>query len=55
VGEEHPEICLVDETIIEQVLAIAIEKTHCVLTGDPYCAYIAPNEKEKVTNVTISE
>ncbi len=55
VGEEHPEICIVDEAIIEQVLAIAIEKTHCVLSGDPYCAYSAPAEKEKVSNVIISE
>lgn len=42
VGEEHPEICLVDQTIIEKVLATSIEKTHCVLTGDLYCAYQAP-------------
>lgn len=55
VGEEHPEICLVDETIIEQVLATNIEKTHCVLTGDPYCAYNAPNETEKVTQVKLTE
>ncbi|MFH2132868.1 MAG: winged helix-turn-helix transcriptional regulator [bacterium] len=42
VGEEHPEICMVDQAIIEKVLAIAIEKTHCVLNGDQYCAYQAP-------------
>jgi len=42
VGAEHPEICLVDETIIEKVLAVDIQKTHCVLNGDPYCAYLAP-------------
>lgn len=55
VGEEHPEICLVDETIIEQVLAIPIQKTHCVLNGDPYCAYNAPSENEKITQINISE
>lgn len=43
VGEEHPEICLVDQTIIEKVLAIPIHKTHCVLNGDHYCAYQAPD------------
>lgn len=43
VGEEHPEICLVDQTIIEKVLAIPIQKTHCVLNGDHYCAYQAPD------------
>jgi predicted ArsR family transcriptional regulator len=49
VGQEHPEICLVDETIIEKVLNTDIEKTHCVLSGDPFCAYLAK------TNSLISE
>lgn len=40
VGTEHPEICLVDETIIAQVLATSVEKTHCMLDGDPYCCYV---------------
>lgn len=42
IGEDHPEICLVDETMISEVLATPIEKTHCVLDGDPYCCYLAP-------------
>jgi predicted ArsR family transcriptional regulator len=42
VGADHPEICLVDETMITEVLATPIEKTHCVLDGDPYCCYLAP-------------
>ena len=53
VGEEHPEICLVDQTIIEKVLAIPIQKTHCVLDGDHYCAYQAPDVAVKA--ITISE
>lgn len=53
VGAEHPEICLVDETIIEKVLAVDIQKTHCVLNGDPYCAYLAPTVP--VTEIHISE
>ena len=42
IGADHPEICLVDETMITEVLATPIEKTHCVLDGDPYCCYLAP-------------
>ncbi|MBI3159299.1 MAG: winged helix-turn-helix transcriptional regulator [Chloroflexi bacterium] len=42
VGQEHPEVCLVDQTLIATVLATDIEKTHCVLNGDAYCAYSAP-------------
>jgi predicted ArsR family transcriptional regulator len=53
VGVEHPEICLVDETIIEKVLAVDIQKTHCVLNGDPYCAYLAP--AEPISNISFSE
>ena len=53
VGEEHPEVCLVDETIIEKVLATSITKTHCVLNGDPYCAYLAPTKP--IAHINISE
>lgn len=53
VGEEHPEVCLVDETIIEKVLATPITKTHCVLNGDPYCAYLAPTTP--ISQINISE
>lgn len=53
VGAEHPEICLVDETIIEKVLAVDIQKTHCVLDGDPYCAYLAPSMS--ITRIQIPE
>jgi predicted ArsR family transcriptional regulator len=41
VGKEHPEICLVDKTVISTLLVAPIEKTHCILNGDPYCAYLA--------------
>ncbi len=53
VGAEHPEICLVDEAIIEKVLATEIEKTHCVLNGDPFCAYLASTTP--ISEIKISE
>lgn len=53
VGEEHPEICMVDQAIIERILSVPIEKTHCVLSGDNYCAYQAP--EGPVTEITITE
>lgn len=53
VGEEHPEICLVDQAIIEKVLLTQIEKTHCVLNGDLFCAYHAP--VSPVKSIEISE
>lgn len=42
VGQEHPEVCIVDETMLETILAVNVDKTHCVLDGDPYCAYVTP-------------
>lgn len=42
VGQEHPEVCIVDQTFIATVLATEVHKTHCVLSGDAYCAYTTP-------------
>ena len=38
IGKEHPEVCIVDETMITTLLASPVEKTHCILDGDKYCA-----------------
>lgn len=43
VGQEHPEVCTVDQTLISTVLSIPAEKINCVLRGDSHCTYIIPN------------
>ena len=53
VSAEHPEICLVDETVISKIMASPVEKTHCVLDGDPFCRYIAPTQP--VTDIEFIE
>lgn len=40
VGQTHPEICTVDQTLISQVLEIPVEKIQCVLRGDSHCTYL---------------
>lgn len=40
IGKEHPEVCIVDETMIATLLVSPVEKTHCILDGDQYCAYL---------------
>ena len=40
VGQNHPEVCTVDETIISQILSVPTEKTNCVLRGDSQCTYV---------------
>ncbi len=43
VGQDHPEVCRVDQTIISIVLDVPVEKIKCVLDGDSHCTYIVPN------------
>lgn len=46
VGQEHPQVCLVDQTLISMVLSIPAQKISCVLTGDNHCTYVVPLHKE---------
>jgi len=45
VGQIHPEICAVDQTLISSVLSVPVEKVKCILDGDSVCTYIVPNPK----------
>jgi DeoR family transcriptional regulator, suf operon transcriptional repressor len=40
IGQHHPEVCTVDQTLISTVLAIPAEKINCVLHGDAHCTYV---------------
>lgn len=42
VGQSHPEVCTVDQTLISTVLSIPVEKINCVLAGDAHCTYVIP-------------
>jgi DeoR family transcriptional regulator, suf operon transcriptional repressor len=39
VGQSHPEVCAVDQTLISTMLSIPAEKVNCVLRGDALCTY----------------
>jgi predicted ArsR family transcriptional regulator len=43
VGQTHPEICTVDQTLISEVLSIPVQKITCVLHGDAHCTYVIPD------------
>jgi predicted ArsR family transcriptional regulator len=43
IGQSHPEVCSVDQTMISKILSIPAEKINCVLQGDAHCTYIIPN------------
>lgn len=40
IGQLHPEICLIDQTLISNVLAVPVQKVRCVLHGDSNCTYV---------------
>jgi DeoR family transcriptional regulator, suf operon transcriptional repressor len=43
VGQNHPEVCSVDQTLISRMLSVPAEKVQCLLSGDSHCTYIIPN------------
>ncbi|NMC78014.1 MAG: winged helix-turn-helix transcriptional regulator [Chloroflexi bacterium] len=48
IGQQHPEVCAVDQTILSTILDIPTEKIHCVLNGDKHCTYVIPSESDPV-------
>ena len=42
VGQDHPEVCSVDQTVISRVLSVPAEKIQCMLRGDHACTYLVP-------------
>jgi DeoR family suf operon transcriptional repressor len=44
IGQSHPEVCTVDQTLISRMLAVPAEKVQCVLQGDAYCTYVVQAE-----------
>lgn len=46
IGQNHPEVCVVDQTLISTLLAIPAQQVKCILHGDEYCTYIVPDPKD---------
>lgn len=40
IGQRHPEICTIDQTVIRQLLSADVEKTNCVLNGAERCVFV---------------
>ncbi len=40
IGQSHPEVCTVDQTLISRMLAVPAEKIQCILSGDAHCTYV---------------
>jgi predicted ArsR family transcriptional regulator len=50
VGQDHPEVCNVDKTMISNILSIPVEKVSCVLGGSNQCTYVI-KQKETAESV----
>jgi DeoR family suf operon transcriptional repressor len=44
IGQSHPEVCTVDQTLISKMLAVPAEKIQCILSGDSHCTYVVQEE-----------
>jgi predicted ArsR family transcriptional regulator len=42
IGQDHPEVCSVDQTLISTILDVPAQKIKCKLNGDTHCTYIIP-------------
>lgn len=42
IGQSHPEVCTVDQTLISTMLSVPAEKVKCLLNGDAHCTYVVP-------------
>jgi predicted ArsR family transcriptional regulator len=42
IGQDHPEVCAVDQILISSVLSVPAAKTKCLLNGDHFCTYVVP-------------
>ncbi|MBA4380333.1 MAG: hypothetical protein C0393_06615 [Anaerolinea sp.] len=44
IGQNHPEVCTVDQTLISRMLAVPAEKVKCILSGDTQCTYVVQEQ-----------
>jgi DeoR family transcriptional regulator, suf operon transcriptional repressor len=40
IGQSHPEVCTVDQTLISKMLAVPANKVQCILDGSSHCTYL---------------
>jgi DeoR family transcriptional regulator, suf operon transcriptional repressor len=40
IGQTHPEVCVVDQTLISTILSVPAQRINCVLNGDDHCTFI---------------
>ncbi len=51
IGQNHPEVCAVDETLIAALLNIPAARVQCILDGDHVCTYVIPAQQVGSSNL----
>lgn len=54
VGQNHPEVCMIDQTLISTVLDLPTEKVKCILDGDNQCTYVVPDTSKLIPSEEFS-
>jgi predicted ArsR family transcriptional regulator len=54
-GQTHPEVCSIDQTLISTVLNIPAHKIQCILQGDSHCTFVISNENTSMSNNVIHQ
>jgi len=55
VGQEHPEVCLLDQALIARALSLPVERVTWLLEGDLHCTYAVDLQPHPVEEVPIHE
>lgn len=55
VGQTHPEVCSVDQTLISTILDVPAQKIQCMLRGDAHCTYAIPRDLIPESEITTLE
>ena len=55
IGQDHPEVCSVDQTLISTLLDIPAQKIQCLLQGDNVCTYIIPTDVIRELDIAVLE
>jgi len=47
IGQNHPEVCIIDQTFIAKALSLDVEQVQSILDGDAHCAFSVQLMSEK--------
>jgi DeoR family transcriptional regulator, suf operon transcriptional repressor len=55
IGQNHPEVCSVDQTLISTILEVPAQKIQCLLQGDAHCTYVIPGDLIPTSEISALE